>query len=110
MLPMKKYDLNATTILFLGLLMIFFGLFLFYPVGLLLKGAFVETVITVSPSQLEEIAGGLVKDSEGSMVVADALEDEQLRELSRKASALASGASGLAGKPTELATHIELLS
>src|SRR6187401_3551447 len=37
----KKYDLNATTILFLGLLMLFFGLFLFYPVGLLLKGAFV---------------------------------------------------------------------
>jgi iron(III) transport system permease protein len=38
---MKKYDLNATTILFLGFLMVFFGLFLFYPVGLLLKGAFV---------------------------------------------------------------------
>ncbi len=38
---MKKYDLNATTLAFLGLLLLFFGLFLFYPVGLLLKGAFV---------------------------------------------------------------------
>jgi iron(III) transport system permease protein len=38
---MKKYDLNITTIAFLGLLLLFFGLFLFYPVGLLLKGAFV---------------------------------------------------------------------
>ena len=38
---MKKYDLNFTTCLFLGLLLLFFGLFLFYPAGLLLKGAFV---------------------------------------------------------------------
>lgn len=38
---MKKYDLNLTTLVFLGLLLVFFGLFLFYPVGLLLKGAFV---------------------------------------------------------------------
>jgi iron(III) transport system permease protein len=38
---MKRYDLNRTTIAFLGLLLLFFGLFLFYPVGLLLKGAFV---------------------------------------------------------------------
>src|SRR6185436_15339396 len=38
---MKKYDLNATTLAFLGFLLVFFGLFLFYPVGLLLKGAFV---------------------------------------------------------------------
>ena len=37
---MKKYDLNLTTIAFLGVLLLFFGLFLFYPVGLLLKGAF----------------------------------------------------------------------
>jgi iron(III) transport system permease protein len=36
----KKYDLDVTTCLFLGLLLLFFGLFLFYPVGLLLKGAF----------------------------------------------------------------------
>jgi hypothetical protein len=33
----KKYDLNATTLAFLGFLLVFFGLFLFYPVGLLLK-------------------------------------------------------------------------
>jgi len=38
---MKKHDLNLTTCLFLGFLLVFFGLFLFYPVGLLLKGAFV---------------------------------------------------------------------
>ena len=38
---MKKYDLNLTTCLFLGFLLVFFGLFLFYPVGLLLKGAFI---------------------------------------------------------------------
>jgi iron(III) transport system permease protein len=37
---MKRYDLNATTLACLGLLLLFFGLFLFYPVGLLLKGAF----------------------------------------------------------------------
>lgn len=38
---MKRYDLNASTLGFLALLIIFFGLFLFYPVALLLKGAFV---------------------------------------------------------------------
>jgi iron(III) transport system permease protein len=38
---MKKYDLNVTTVTFLGLLLLFFGIFLFYPVSLLLKGAFV---------------------------------------------------------------------
>ena len=37
---MKKYDLNVTTIAFLGALLLFFGVFLFYPVSLLLKGAF----------------------------------------------------------------------
>lgn len=37
----KRYDLNPTTCAFLGFLLVFFGLFLFYPVGLLLKGAFV---------------------------------------------------------------------
>jgi len=39
---MKRYDLNATTLGFLGLLLAFFGLFLFYPVSLLLKGAFIS--------------------------------------------------------------------
>ena len=38
----KRYDLNLTTCAFLGFLAVFFGLFLFYPVGLLLKGAFVS--------------------------------------------------------------------
>lgn len=37
---MKRYDLNATTLGFLGVLLLFFGLFLFYPVGFLLRGAF----------------------------------------------------------------------
>ncbi|HYV29024.1 MAG TPA: ABC transporter permease subunit, partial [Candidatus Eisenbacteria bacterium] len=36
----KNYDLNSTTSAFLGLLVLFFGAFLFYPVSLLLKGAF----------------------------------------------------------------------
>lgn len=38
----KRYDLNLTTCAFLGFLAVFFGLFLFYPVGLLLQGAFVS--------------------------------------------------------------------
>src|SRR5262245_14209568 len=38
--PVKRYDLSASTLAFLGLLLVFFGLFLFYPVGLLLKKAF----------------------------------------------------------------------
>jgi len=37
----RRYDLNFTTCAFLGFLLLFFGLFLFYPVGLLLKGAFI---------------------------------------------------------------------
>jgi iron(III) transport system permease protein len=39
---MKRYDLNTTTLAFLGLLLVFFGLFLFYPVGLLVRGAFLS--------------------------------------------------------------------
>jgi iron(III) transport system permease protein len=39
---MKRYDLNVTTLAFLGGLLLFFGLFLFYPVSLLLRGAFVS--------------------------------------------------------------------
>ena len=37
---MRKYDLNLNTGLFLALLLVFFAAFLFYPAGLLLKGAF----------------------------------------------------------------------
>jgi iron(III) transport system permease protein len=37
---MKKYDLNLTTTVFLGALLAFFGVFLFYPVSGLLQGAF----------------------------------------------------------------------
>jgi len=36
----KKYDLNASTLTFVGLLLLFFGIFLFYPIGRLLHGAF----------------------------------------------------------------------
>lgn len=41
LLAMRKYDLNSTTLLFLILLLGFFGVFLFYPIGQLLKGAFI---------------------------------------------------------------------
>jgi len=37
---MKRYDLNFSTLFFLGLLMAFFAAFLFYPVGFMLKGGF----------------------------------------------------------------------
>ena len=37
----RRYDLNPSTLGFLGLLFLFFGVFLFYPVSLLLHGAFV---------------------------------------------------------------------
>ncbi|MEI7733351.1 MAG: iron ABC transporter permease [Verrucomicrobiota bacterium] len=38
---MKKYDLNFSTVAFLGLLLAFFGAFLFYPISFMLKGAFI---------------------------------------------------------------------
>ena len=62
---MKRYDLNATTCAFLGLLLLFFGLFLFYPVGLMLKRAFVSDgkftleyfgLLLSSPLQRESLA------------------------------------------------------
>ena len=37
----KRYDLTPSTLAFLGLLFLFFGVFLFYPISLLLHGAFV---------------------------------------------------------------------
>ncbi len=37
---MKKYDLNFSTTAFLALLLLFFGVFLFYPASFMLKGAF----------------------------------------------------------------------
>jgi iron(III) transport system permease protein len=36
----KKYDLNFSTTVFLSLLLLFFGAFLFYPASFMLKGAF----------------------------------------------------------------------
>ncbi len=38
----RRYDLNASTLAFLGLLLLFFGLFLFYPISKLLRGAFIS--------------------------------------------------------------------
>ena len=38
---MKRYDLNWRTLAFLGALALFFGVFLFYPAGWLLRGAFI---------------------------------------------------------------------
>ena len=61
---LKKYDLTPTTIAFLVVLLAFFGVFLFYPVGLLLKGAFVENgrfslkyfqMLLASPLQRESL-------------------------------------------------------
>jgi len=37
----RKYDLNLATAAFLGSLVLFFGGFLIYPLGLVLKGAFI---------------------------------------------------------------------
>src|SRR6266852_2675776 len=37
----RKYDLNLATAAFLGSLVLFFGAFLIYPLGLVLKGAFI---------------------------------------------------------------------
>jgi len=37
---MKKYDLNLSTSVFLGLLLVFFAAFLFYPISFMLKQAF----------------------------------------------------------------------
>ena len=39
---MKRYDLNFSTIAFLVLLALFFGIFLVYPVSFMLKGAFIS--------------------------------------------------------------------
>jgi iron(III) transport system permease protein len=40
-LPTRRYDLNRSTLVLLALLAAFFGVFLFYPVSLLLRGAFI---------------------------------------------------------------------
>ncbi len=66
---MKKYDLNPLTAFFLGLLLLFFGLFLFYPVGYLLKGAFGPEghftlkyfgLLLTSPLQHEALANSFI--------------------------------------------------
>ncbi len=61
---MKKYDLNFATVAFLGVLLLFFGTFLFYPVSFMLKGAFIENghfslkyfqMLVASPLQREAL-------------------------------------------------------
>ena len=65
---MKRYDLTPTTLAFLTLLLAFFGLFLFYPVSLLLKGAFLHEghfslryvgLLVSSPLQRESLLNSL---------------------------------------------------
>jgi len=62
---MKRYDLNPATVGFLLLLLGFFAVFLIYPVGLLLQGAFVAggrfslryfEMLLASPLQREALA------------------------------------------------------
>ena len=66
---MKKYDLNWTTAGFLAFLLLFFGAFLFYPVSLLLKGAFQSDgkfslkffeLLLSSPLQRESLANSFL--------------------------------------------------
>ncbi len=65
---MKRYDLTPATCIFLALLLGFFGLFLFYPVSLLLKGAFLHEgqfslryfgLLLSSPLQRESLLNSL---------------------------------------------------
>jgi iron(III) transport system permease protein len=66
---MAKYDLNLKTMAFLGLLLAFFGAFLFYPVGLSLKNAFAAEghftlryfeLLLSSPLQRESLANSFL--------------------------------------------------
>src|SRR5881394_1891562 len=65
---MRNYDLNGVVVAFLALLLLFFGLFLFYPVALLLKGAFLVdgrfglqffSLLLSSPLQRESLLNSL---------------------------------------------------
>ena len=65
---MRNYDLNGVVLAFLALLVLFFGLFLFYPVALLLKGAFLVdgrfglqffSLLLSSPLQRESLLNSL---------------------------------------------------
>lgn len=65
----RQYDLNRWTLLFLGGLALFFGAFLLYPVGYLLKGAFFADgrftleyfrLLLASPLQREALANSTV--------------------------------------------------
>jgi iron(III) transport system permease protein len=66
---MKKYDLNFTTLAFLGGLAFFFGVFLFYPISFMLKGAFGPAgrftgeyfaLLLASPLQRESLANSFL--------------------------------------------------
>jgi len=65
----KQYDLNAWTVAFLSLLLLFFGAFLFYPVSFMLKGAFFDNgrftleyfgMLLSSPLQREALANSFL--------------------------------------------------
>ncbi len=65
---MKRHDLTPATLIFLALLAGFFGVFLFYPVSLLLKGAFLHegqfslryfSLLLSSPLQRESLFNSL---------------------------------------------------
>jgi len=65
---MKRHDLTPATLAFLALLLAFFGLFLFYPISLLLKGAFLQDgkftlryfgLLLASPMQRESLFNSL---------------------------------------------------
>jgi len=66
---MRKTDLNLTTLVFLGVLAMFFGVFLLYPVSYMFKGAFgpagkftVEYfgLLLASPLQRESLANSFL--------------------------------------------------
>ena len=66
---MKKYDLNFATVAFLGVLLIFFGAFLFYPVSFMLRGAFMDAghfslkyfqMLLASPLQREALRNSFI--------------------------------------------------
>jgi iron(III) transport system permease protein len=66
---MKRYDLNFATVAFLSLLLLFFGMFLFYPVSFMLKQAFWQGssltlryfgLLLASPLQRESIFNSFV--------------------------------------------------
>jgi iron(III) transport system permease protein len=66
---MRRYDLNLSTLAFLGFLLLFFAAFLFYPVSYLVKGAFASggrfslqyfAMLLSSPLQIESLTNSFL--------------------------------------------------